>query len=207
MRNSSPLLICRRTTNNTFGDLLFAEPSRPGTIEAVRWASRVLLALFVSPLGQSPWKPVWWASRTRRLLLLRSSRLPSRRVWRSHPESRCGVNANASGSASHTSSFPSSGGPEPSRGVVPSAGGPTSNPCRATCPGASAPAVMPSPVSAALPQPPAESRTLARVSPPVVSPLRLRRRQRVTRHTGCALAIPSSPLPSAMRQRLPPSCL
>ena len=78
-------LECRRTTSSTLVTCCLRSPPGQSRLRPVRWASRALLALLWSPPGQSPWKPVWWASCTRRLLLRRSSRRLSRRVWWSRP--------------------------------------------------------------------------------------------------------------------------
>ncbi len=154
-----------------FGDLLFAEPSRPGTIEARTVGESSTFSAFVEPsrpvtlearvVGEpnpaiaspSQFEAPLQASLAEPPPSLGVESTPMPVVVRPIPVASLPVAA----PSPVVVSFPA---PEAPRPV------PVERPALAQAP----PAVMPSPVSAALLQPPAESRTLARVSPPVVPP-------------------------------------
>ena len=154
-----------------FGDLLFAEPSRPVTIEARTVGEPSTFSAFVEPSRPvTPGSPYGGRVEPGDCFSVAVRGSSAGESGGSAPESRCGINANARSGHVRYQWLPSSGGPEPSRGVVPSAGGATSSPCRATYPGASAPSrAVISRVCCSAPAS-GGGRTLARVSLPVVSP-------------------------------------
>jgi membrane-bound lytic murein transglycosylase D len=154
-----------------FGDLLFAEPSRPVALEASTVGEPSTFSAFVEPA-----RPVT---------------LEARVVGERHPEIASRPQFEAPLQASLVEPSPSLGVESTSMPVVVRPLPVASPPVAVASPGVGSspapeaprpvsvekstlaqapPAVMPSSVSAAPRQSPSESRTLARVSPPVVSP-------------------------------------
>ncbi len=154
-----------------FGDLLFAEPSRPVAIEANTGGEPSTFSAFVEPS-----RPVT---------------LEARMVGELNPAIASPSQFEAPFQASLMEPPPSYGvestpmpvvarpipvapppvvAPSPVVVSSPAPEAPRPVPVERASLAPAPPAVMPSPVSAAPLQPPAESRTLARVSPPVVSP-------------------------------------
>ena len=104
-RNSSPPSSCRRTTSSTLVTCCLRSPPGRSRLRPVRWASRALLALLWSLPASHPGSPCGGRAASGDCFSAAVRGAPSGESGGAAPESRCGVNANARGGASHTSGF------------------------------------------------------------------------------------------------------